>query len=307
MKRLWIAVLTLVLLIGAAALAEDGTALPGEDVQKLRDWLTEARKLDAAEKPEQIVCGKVLVVVLGYGDDIATTIPGTELEYDFGGIPEEIRADSLDGADTVVLIYPKWKTIGYYSTGMGIEARRTFTSVCAVDVPTGVLSLPFTAVTTDPPETVEIPTINGIPTRIAFSGDFEAQKAIGMVADMLVPAEVEQLSGAGHAGFPAEMAGTWHGTGIPKNGGTEIDLTATIRDDGTGEYVFRQGGYTESYPITLSATDRTFTVDISVSGTMSKAEGTWSLENGVLKIDITTTFVNGRTYSYTAECTAAAE
>lgn len=107
------------------------------------------------------------------------------------------------------------------------------------------------------------------------------------------------------AAIPAELAGNWTGTGTPKNGGSPIALTAQIREDGTGEYTFEQAGYSEGYPFTLISEGNTFTVDIPAENVLGIAgiEGTWALEDGMLRLDITTTFQSGRTYSYTAECT----
>ena len=107
--------------------------------------------------------------------------------------------------------------------------------------------------------------------------------------------------------IPDELVGQWQGTGMPKNGGPAIDLTATINADGTGEYTFDQSGYHESYPFTISSDDSAFSVDIPADNTLgiSACGGTWVLEDGVLKLDITTTFANGGSYSYTAECERA--
>jgi len=109
----------------------------------------------------------------------------------------------------------------------------------------------------------------------------------------------------GAAVIPEELAGTWSGTGTPKGGGPAIDLTATINADGTGEYTFVQSGYTESYPISVASADNSFTVDVPADNylSISKVEGTYTLEDGTLLLDITTTFTTGSTYSYTAACT----
>ena len=109
------------------------------------------------------------------------------------------------------------------------------------------------------------------------------------------------------AGIPTGLAGTWNGTGIPENGGPSISLTITIRDDGTGEYAFEQNGYTESNPISISAQGNTFTVTSAETSQFSKAEGNWSLTDGVLTLSITSTLPSGRAYFYTAECTKAEE
>ncbi|MBR7188841.1 MAG: hypothetical protein IKD53_09835 [Clostridia bacterium] len=119
------------------------------------------------------------------------------------------------------------------------------------------------------------------------------------------------LSASAEAGssIPEALMGEWTGVGTPKNGGPAIDLTATINGDGSGEYTFDQGGYHESYPFTISSDDSAFSVDIPADNTLgiSACGGTWALEDGVLKLDITTTFANGGSYAYTAECEKAAE
>ena len=101
-----------------------------------------------------------------------------------------------------------------------------------------------------------------------------------------------------------ELVGQWRGTGMPKGGGPAIDLTARIDADGTGEYTFDQSDYHESYPFTISSDDSTFSVDIPADNALSISAcgGSWALEGGVLKLDITTTFAFGGSYSYTAEC-----
>lgn len=108
----------------------------------------------------------------------------------------------------------------------------------------------------------------------------------------------------GAASVPEELVGIWHGTGTPKNGGPSIELTARIDADGSGEYIFIQDDYTESYPFTISSDDSAFTVDIPADNVLgiARCEGTWALEDGVLRLDITTTFASGGSYSYTAQC-----
>lgn len=119
--------------------------------------------------------------------------------------------------------------------------------------------------------------------------------------------EVEMLTVGGTQTIPEELIGTWQGIGTPKNGGTSIDLTITIEADGSGEYTFAQGKYVESYPFTVSHEDSTFAVDIPATSQLGKVAGTYALENDLLKLDITTTFPNGSTYSYTAECSKQGE
>lgn len=103
-------------------------------------------------------------------------------------------------------------------------------------------------------------------------------------------------------GIPAELVGIWEGEGTPKNGGTPIQLNIRIKPDGTGEYSFDQGSYHESFPFTLSREDNRFSVDIPATSYLGKVDGTWELKDGILLLDITSTFTGGGSYSYTAEC-----
>jgi len=103
-------------------------------------------------------------------------------------------------------------------------------------------------------------------------------------------------------GFPKELAGTWKGKGTPKRDGAPIDLTVTIREDGTGEYVFLQGSYKECLPFSVDWSDGTFSVSTEETELgFASCGGTWELKNEKLYLDITTEFVSGRSYSYTAE------
>ena len=106
------------------------------------------------------------------------------------------------------------------------------------------------------------------------------------------------------AAFPEELAGTWTGTGVPKNGGPSIGLSLVLFRDGSGIYRFTQAGYTESCDFTLGHSDSSFTVRVPEGNPMGIAgcAGTWTLEDGTLILDITTTFTMGGTFSYRAEC-----
>ena len=147
---------------------------------------------------------------------------------------------------------------------------------------------------------------------IALGSEFSFRYDHDMLPDfiMLVPTEQdkepillwERDGEAADAAISEELVGEWRGTGKPKNSGPSIDLTATINADGSGEYTFDQGGYHESYPFTITSADSRFSVDIPATSQLDSVDGTWVLENGVLKLDITSTFTGGGSYSYTAEC-----
>ena len=102
--------------------------------------------------------------------------------------------------------------------------------------------------------------------------------------------------------IPEELVGDWQGVGKPKNGGPSIDLTIHVEEDGTGKYTFDQAGYHESYPFTISRDGKRFSVDVPATSQLGSVDGTWEVEDDVLKLDITSTFTSGGSYSYNAEC-----
>jgi hypothetical protein len=106
------------------------------------------------------------------------------------------------------------------------------------------------------------------------------------------------------SGIPEELVGDWIGTGKPVDGGSAISLQATVDADGAGSYTFEQAGYTESYPITLLSADQRFTVDIPEENELDivRCEGTYSYADGVLTLNITTTFADGRIFEYVVDC-----
>ncbi len=105
-----------------------------------------------------------------------------------------------------------------------------------------------------------------------------------------------------------ELAGTWEGTGNPAGGGNPIQLSIILNPDGTGSYTFEQGGYVESYPITVGHADGTFEADIPKDNLLgiTSCGGTYELEGEILHLSIETGFGSGRVFRYSAECTRTA-
>ena len=122
-----------------------------------------------------------------------------------------------------------------------------------------------------------------------------------VLAALLFAAMCVSPAWAEGAVIPEEIVGTWQGKGTPTDGGPPIILVVTINADGTGEYFFNQNGYTESNPISIAYEGSRFTVDTDKSMLVS-CEGTWAMQNGVLRLDIASTQPSGNTYSYIAEC-----
>ncbi|MDR1704531.1 MAG: hypothetical protein LBS19_07585, partial [Clostridiales bacterium] len=98
--------------------------------------------------------------------------------------------------------------------------------------------------------------------------------------------------------FPDEYAGRWEGS---EEG---IDLSFIVYPNGTGEYVFVQGEYYESYPITLSAGEGTFEADIPGDNALGivKCGGTFAFEGEAAALDITTEFESGSLFEYSITC-----
>lgn len=98
--------------------------------------------------------------------------------------------------------------------------------------------------------------------------------------------------------IPNEYIGYWEGSV------DDIALSFDIGSDGTGTYTFEQSGYSESYDFTLEAGTETFSVKIPKDNTLgiAKIEGTYVYSDGILTLDVRTTFVNGRVFEYTVPC-----
>ena len=102
---------------------------------------------------------------------------------------------------------------------------------------------------------------------------------------------------------PEELVGMWRGVGNPPAGGYPIDLTVLVNKDGSGEYTFDQDDYHENFKFTVSYEDSKFLVeDIPETSNLSQVTGTWELADGKLLLDVTSVFLSGATYSYTAVC-----
>lgn len=96
----------------------------------------------------------------------------------------------------------------------------------------------------------------------------------------------------------AKYVGDWKGSA------DGIDLSFTIREDGTGQYTYTRSGYTESYAVTLTASSDSFEVDIPAgnSSYIAACEGTYAFVDGKLMLDVTTTFVAGNKMEYSISC-----
>ena len=132
---------------------------------RIREYFNRAQNAETDfETGQPAYKGKIVFAV---SDGNLHTSLSEEPKYDFSRIPQGRLAASFDEADTLVLIYADYKVVGQY-TPM-VRARKTYTKVCVADLRQDVLYKPFDAVVTDPPRSVTIRTMNGIPMTSAFS------------------------------------------------------------------------------------------------------------------------------------------
>jgi len=97
---------------------------------------------------------------------------------------------------------------------------------------------------------------------------------------------------------PEEYVGQWMGSV------NDINLSFDVGVDGKGTYTFEQSGYHESYDFTLTVDSESFFVQIPKNNKLGIAaiDGMYSFGDGVLTLEVQTTFANGRVFSYTVPC-----
>lgn len=95
-----------------------------------------------------------------------------------------------------------------------------------------------------------------------------------------------------------EYAGQWTGSV------GDINLSFNVGAAGTGTYTFEQGSYSESYDFSLSVESKTFSVQIPKVNQLGivSIDGTYAYADGVLTLEVQTTFANGQVFAYTVPC-----
>lgn len=230
MKKLIVVLLALMICLTSAAQAETHSVLTQEQYDQMDAWFAQVWETIPADDKGQTISGsKFIVAMKEPGTGVYTSLPDDGLTLDMSAFPRENLAATYEEADTLIMIYPVYKVTGqYFGMAIPVSARKTYTTICAVDLTTGTVGAPFCAVVRDAPKSVQIETRNGIPLKNAVNGSFEPQKALEKVEERLVISEAATAEIVYVSGFPAELAGEWSGTGIPKNGGTSIDLAVSI-------------------------------------------------------------------------------
>lgn len=113
-----------------------------------------------------------------------------------------------------------------------------------------------------------------------------------------LPGDITPESPDAAGKIPDELTGQWSGSV------DDINLSFNVESDGTGKYSFEQKGYSESYDFKLEAGAETFSVKIPEDNKLgiAKIEGTYAYSEGVLTLDVRTTFSSGRVFTYTVPC-----
>ena len=96
----------------------------------------------------------------------------------FQDIPEQVLASGIDEAQVAVIIEEELTLVGYYYMG---NAYRTTTNLLIMNAQTGELYSSETIAVNDPPETIEVTTINGVQSPKSGYGEFEIQNAVNTV------------------------------------------------------------------------------------------------------------------------------
>lgn len=129
---------------------------------------------------------------------------------------------------------------------------------------------------------------------------FEARGTAFPAVEPIKEPAAESLEGRAAKGDDALRAfvGDWAGSA------GDINLAFTVNADGTGFYTFEQSGYSERYDVALSASSMTFTVDIPPDNQLGivACEGGYQYADGILTLDVRTTFKSGRVFQYTIPC-----
>ena len=139
---------------------------------------------------------------------------------------------------------------------------------------------------------------------ILYSSDNKDEQFTFDAAPFISDAPPVKESGDDSSSVLAGLAGRWLGTGRPVGGGEEISLRIDLQENGTGTYRFRQGDYTESYPVSVNDEAGSFSAEIPADNTLqiTGCGGTYEYDGDVLSLHIVTEFASGRSFEYDVDC-----
>ena len=95
--------------------------------------------------------------------------------------------------------------------------------------------------------------------------------------------------------------------GLGVSSATANRILRDLSEDGTGTYWFRQGDYSESYPVSVNEGDGTFSADIPADNYLRivSCKGTYEYDGSALKLHIITEFASGGRFEYDVACERA--
>lgn len=195
MKKIVALLAVFALLLCASALAENASVLTQEQYDQMDAWFAQVEETIPGSANDPTISGNKFIVALKEpGKGVYTSLPDDGLSLDMSAFPQEHLAASYEEADTLIMIYPVYKVTGQYLGMMiPISARKTYTTVCAVDLVSGAVGTPVSAVVKNAPSSVQIKTQNGIPMQNAVSGPFEAQEALEKIVEWLKIQDVQEV------------------------------------------------------------------------------------------------------------------
>lgn len=151
------------------------TPTPDPEVVRLQTLLEEFCGREHSVLDEMpALNGKLYIVLFDSSNQPETSDEAAINGTDFHGVPAEFLASSYDEADTVLLIYEKYKQIGHYSTGG--PAFRVFTDVAVI---CGDEEQLVCVAANDPPEKIQ-GTIGA-----GASGNYEPETALEMIVEKM--------------------------------------------------------------------------------------------------------------------------
>ena len=133
---------------------------------------------------EAACTGGVIVACYTFSDDDATPEVLTTDSEDDWAFPREYRAESFETARWAALIYPTHLQVGWYSGIAGGAANETTTWLALVDLETDKL-YEVKVATEDPPKTITVQTINGIPQHSGANGEFRDKEAMDRLISLV--------------------------------------------------------------------------------------------------------------------------
>ena len=164
-----------------------------------------------------------------------SSLDETEEDGYFKDVPEEILASGIDDAQTAVIVEEDLTLVGYYYMG---NAYRTTTNLMVMNTETGELYSSDTIAVNDPPETIEVTTINGIQTPKSGWGEFEIQNALDTALAKIGPVGGEDGNTASGSGTDGDGQNDGSGSGdkpaVPDE--AMINRVLNVLEGGSGVY-----------------------------------------------------------------------